>query len=91
MATCPLLLGARHYAFGTLALDEVVSFTSATNLRSQHVMQKLGMHHDPVDDFEHPSPPRAIASAVTSSIGPYGHLSGDVQDGIPETFAGRAQ
>ena len=44
-----------YYAFGTLGLDEVVSFTSTTNLRSQRVMQKLGMHHDPVEDFDHPS------------------------------------
>ena len=48
---------ALSYAFGTLALDEVVSFTSTTNLRSQRVMQKLGMHHDPADDFDHPALP----------------------------------
>lgn len=44
-------------AFGTLGLDEVVSFTSTTNLRSQRVMQKLGMNHDPADDFDHPGLP----------------------------------
>jgi len=48
---------ALSYAFGTLALDEVVSFTSTTNLRSQRVMQKVGMHHDPADDFDHPALP----------------------------------
>jgi RimJ/RimL family protein N-acetyltransferase len=31
-----------------------VSFTSATNLRSQAVMRRLGMTHDPADDFDHP-------------------------------------
>ncbi len=36
---------------------ELVSFTSTTNLRSQRVMQKLGMRHDPADDFDHPSLP----------------------------------
>ncbi len=45
------------YAFGTLGLDEVVSFTSTTNLRSQRVMQKVGMHHNPADDFDHPALP----------------------------------
>lgn len=43
------------HAFGPLALDEIVSFTATTNLRSQRVMQKLGMHHDPADDFDHPA------------------------------------
>jgi RimJ/RimL family protein N-acetyltransferase len=45
------------FAFGTLGLEEVVSFTSTTNVRSQRVMQKLGMHHDPADDFDHPALP----------------------------------
>ncbi len=42
------------YAFDELGLAELVSFTSTTNLRSQRVMQKLGMTHDPADDFDHP-------------------------------------
>ena len=45
------------HAFGPLDLDEIVSFTSATNLRSQHVMQKIGMDRDPGDDFDHPALP----------------------------------
>jgi RimJ/RimL family protein N-acetyltransferase len=45
------------HAFGPLDLDEIVSFTATTNLRSQRVMQKLGMHHDPADDFDHPALP----------------------------------
>ncbi len=48
---------ALDYALGPLNLDEVVSFTTTTNLRSQRVMQKLGMHHDPADDFDHPALP----------------------------------
>ena len=36
---------------------EVVSFTSATNVRSQAVMRRLGMTHDPRDDFDHPAIP----------------------------------
>jgi RimJ/RimL family protein N-acetyltransferase len=42
------------YAFGTLGLDGVVSFTATTNARSQRVMERLGMTHDPADDFDHP-------------------------------------
>jgi RimJ/RimL family protein N-acetyltransferase len=40
--------------FGRAALDEIVSFTVPANLRSVRVMQRLGMTHDPADDFDHP-------------------------------------
>ena len=43
-----------EFAFENLGLDEVVSFTATTNDRSQRVMERLGMHHDPADDFDHP-------------------------------------
>jgi len=49
--------GARalmDHAFGKLGLRELVSFTAAENRRSRRVMEKLGMIHDPVDDFDHP-------------------------------------
>jgi len=46
------------YAFGTLRLDSVVSFTVPANLRSQRVMQKLGMTHDSREDFDHPRLPK---------------------------------
>jgi RimJ/RimL family protein N-acetyltransferase len=46
-----------RFAFETLGLTEVVSFTSAMNLPSQRVMQKIGMLRDPVDDFDHPRMP----------------------------------
>ena len=42
------------YAFATLKLDEVVALTAAGNIGSQKVMQRLGMTHDPADDFDHP-------------------------------------
>jgi RimJ/RimL family protein N-acetyltransferase len=48
---------ALGYGFGALALAEVVSFTSATNLRSRAVMERLGMRRDPADDFNYPSLP----------------------------------
>lgn len=41
--------------FARMGLDEIVSFTAASNDRSQRVMRRLGMTHDPRDDFEHPS------------------------------------
>ena len=43
--------------FERLGLAEIVSFTSTTNERSQRVMQRLGMTHDPADDFDHPRLP----------------------------------
>ncbi|MCW2955360.1 MAG: hypothetical protein JWO69_229 [Thermoleophilia bacterium] len=41
-------------AFGPLDLEEVVSFTAAGNARSRAVMERIGMTHDPADDFDHP-------------------------------------
>jgi RimJ/RimL family protein N-acetyltransferase len=46
---------ALGYAFGELGLDEVVSFTTVANVRSRAVMERLGMHRDPAEDFDHPS------------------------------------
>lgn len=45
---------ALKYGFETLQLDEIVSFTAIQNKRSQKVMEKIGMHNDPKDDFDHP-------------------------------------
>lgn len=42
------------FAFQNLGLNEVVSFTAVENSRSRTVMQKIGMHHDASDDFDHP-------------------------------------
>jgi RimJ/RimL family protein N-acetyltransferase len=35
-------------------LAEIVSFTTVANFRSRAVMERLGMTHDPADDFVHP-------------------------------------
>ena len=54
--------GAREvvrFAFEELALPNLVSFTAPANLRSRRVMEKLGMTHDPADDFDHPRFPPA--------------------------------
>jgi RimJ/RimL family protein N-acetyltransferase len=45
------------YGFEVLGLNEVVSFTVPANVRSRRVMEKLGMRHDPDDDFDHPRLP----------------------------------
>ena len=43
--------------FDELGLEEIVAFTVAGNLRSQAVMERLGMTYSPADDFDHPSVP----------------------------------
>lgn len=43
-----------EYAFNTIKLKEIVSFTAVSNIRSRKLMEKLGMTHNPEDDFEHP-------------------------------------
>lgn len=45
---------ALGFGFEEIGLPEIVSFTARQNVRSVRVMQKLGMHHDPGDDFDHP-------------------------------------
>ena len=44
-------------AHDRLGLDEVVSYTSQDNLRSQAVMTRLGMLRDDSADFDHPRVP----------------------------------
>jgi RimJ/RimL family protein N-acetyltransferase len=43
--------------FRTVALQDVVSYTSATNHRSRAVMERLGMRRDPAEDFDYPRLP----------------------------------
>ena len=45
------------YGLETLGLRELVSFTVPANMRSRRVMEKIGMTHDPADDFDHPNLP----------------------------------
>jgi len=37
-----------------VGLPEIVSFTTAANVRSRRVMEKLGLQRSPGDDFLHP-------------------------------------
>jgi RimJ/RimL family protein N-acetyltransferase len=48
---------ALRLAFEEVDLDEVVSFTSESNVRSQAVMRRIGMARDPNEDFDHPRLP----------------------------------
>ena len=45
------------YAFKVLELPEVVAFTTESNLPSQGLMRRLGMLHNPAEDFDHPALP----------------------------------
>jgi RimJ/RimL family protein N-acetyltransferase len=45
---------ALAHGFGVVGLEEIVSFTVPANARSRAVMERLGMTHDPADDFDHP-------------------------------------
>lgn len=45
-------------AFETLNLKEIVAFTATQNVRSRAVMEKIGMHTTPKDDFDHPRVPK---------------------------------
>ena len=45
------------HGFTTVGLDEILAITATTNARSQAVMRRLGMTHDPAEDFDHPEVP----------------------------------
>jgi RimJ/RimL family protein N-acetyltransferase len=48
---------AMRFGFETVGLREIVSFTVPANVASRRVMEKIGMEHDPEDDFDHPKMP----------------------------------
>jgi RimJ/RimL family protein N-acetyltransferase len=48
---------ALAFGFERMGLREIVSFTTVGNLRSRHVMERIGMIHDREGDFDHPSLP----------------------------------
>jgi RimJ/RimL family protein N-acetyltransferase len=48
---------AVRFGFERAGLVEIVSMTAVANVRSRAVMAKLGMTHDPDDDFDHPRVP----------------------------------
>jgi RimJ/RimL family protein N-acetyltransferase len=48
---------ALAFGFEEAGLVEIVSFTTVANVRSRAVMERIGMTHDPADDFDHPGIP----------------------------------
>ncbi|GAA3956551.1 GNAT family N-acetyltransferase [Actinomadura viridis] len=48
---------ALAHGFQDEGLQEIVSFTATANDRSRAVMHRIGMTHDPADDFDHPNLP----------------------------------
>jgi RimJ/RimL family protein N-acetyltransferase len=46
---------ALQFGFERAALREIVSFAACENRASRAVMERLGMVHDPRDDFAHPA------------------------------------
>ncbi|MEU9793892.1 GNAT family N-acetyltransferase [Streptomyces sparsogenes] len=45
-------LAVVDHGFEALRLPEILAVTTATNLRSQAVMRRIGMTRDPADDFD---------------------------------------
>ena len=48
---------ALDLGFRQFALHEIVSYTVPSNVRSRHVMDKIGLHHDVDGDFDYPGVP----------------------------------
>jgi ribosomal-protein-alanine N-acetyltransferase len=46
-----------RFGFEDCRIEEIFSFTSTGNSDSRHVMEKIGLHHDPADDFDYPAFP----------------------------------
>jgi ribosomal-protein-alanine N-acetyltransferase len=45
-------------------LEEIVAMTVPANERSRRVMERLGMTHDPADDFDRPNLPPELTRHV---------------------------
>jgi len=48
---------ALRFGFEQIGLQEIVANTVPANHNSRRVMEKIGMSHDPADDFDHPLVP----------------------------------
>jgi RimJ/RimL family protein N-acetyltransferase len=51
------------FAFDRLRLRELVAYTAERNERSRRLMDRLGMRHDPAENFVHPGLPLGHALA----------------------------
>ena len=45
------------FGFNQAKLAEILAWTTRGNHPSRKVMERLGMHHDPAEDFDHPGVP----------------------------------
>jgi RimJ/RimL family protein N-acetyltransferase len=66
---------ALAYGFDRLELPEILSITAVGNVRSQAVMRRLGMTHDPAEDFDDPDVPpgplqRSVLFRIQAQNGP---------------------
>jgi ribosomal-protein-alanine N-acetyltransferase len=59
------------WAFETLGLEELISMTGVANVRSQAVMERIGMVRDPASDFAHPRLPadHPASASITYRLG----------------------
>lgn len=48
---------ALRFGFEDVELPEIASWTSPLNVPSMRVMERIGLHRDPADDFDHPRVP----------------------------------
>lgn len=48
---------ALMHGFGPLGLREIVAYAAVGNRASRRVMERIGMRHDPRDDFDYPGIP----------------------------------
>jgi RimJ/RimL family protein N-acetyltransferase len=54
-----------QYGFANLGLPEILAIAAAGNVRSHAVMRRLGMTHDPAEDFDDPTvPPGPLRRSV---------------------------
>jgi len=70
-----------RFGFDEVGLEEIVAYTTTLNVRSQAVMERMGMRRDPAGDFDHPLVPagspfqrhvfyRVTASQVRPTVAP---------------------
>lgn len=58
-----------EHGFGALRLPEILAIAAAGNTRSHAVMRRLGMTHDPAEDFDDPTmPPGPLRNSVVYRI-----------------------
>ena len=67
---------ALDFGFVRAGFQEIVSMTVAENQRSRRVMERLGMTHDPADDFDHPTQPDHRRHVLYRLRAPSAHQQG---------------